>query len=498
MKNTKLFNLLISCPGDIKEELDHIKRAIENFNDLYADQGIIIRPRYWVNSAYPQSGGRPQSLLNKQFVEECDAAVALFWTRFGTPTDSYGSGTEEEIEIMLSTGKQVFLYFSEVPVSPSKIDQEQYKKVQAFKEKYVDRGIYWTYDSPQKFFELFTMHLPKFLIQHLTEEIEEQQRAPHLTVMGITAENKLTTYCTIDRFIPNTKERSADQLVKIRWLFSRISMLKPRKLVALSGAIGDLITSMRNTVEFDPEKKKIIIDTAEDLNIDIDDSFFEFGGLEKPSQLGIGPFTQPKLNGTKEEIEKYELLISLHTAIINYTSWHPFEESHTDLLCVKLALQNDGTTYAHDVEIRLRFRNADLVSHRSFPVLPYDTMQYICTDFSLDDIFGIPSCLNYVSYDDTLKPEPVPTQQSRDPSYILWGPDYKDEYIDELDGAFCYDLFTEGENTFVCLKMDILKHNSSAAFPTPIFVHDSLISIDYSVTAQELTIPVTGTIQVQK
>lgn len=35
------------------------------------------------------------------------AAVAIFWTKFGTPTDKYGSGTEEEIEEMLSSNKQV-------------------------------------------------------------------------------------------------------------------------------------------------------------------------------------------------------------------------------------------------------------------------------------------------------------------------------------------------------------------------------------------------------
>ena len=40
-------------------------------------------------------GGKPQALLNEQFVNKCDAAVAIFWTRFGSPTDEYGSGTEE-------------------------------------------------------------------------------------------------------------------------------------------------------------------------------------------------------------------------------------------------------------------------------------------------------------------------------------------------------------------------------------------------------------------
>ena len=38
--------------------------------------------------SYPQSGDRAQEVLNKQFVRECDAAVALFWTKFGTPTET--------------------------------------------------------------------------------------------------------------------------------------------------------------------------------------------------------------------------------------------------------------------------------------------------------------------------------------------------------------------------------------------------------------------------
>lgn len=166
MKSAKLFNLLISCPGDITTEVNLIKKVIENFNELYADKGIVIQPRYWTHSAFPQANGHPQSLLNKQYIINCDAAVALFWTRFGTPTDSYGSGTEEEIEIMLNAGKQVFLYFSEVPMAPGSYDSKQFSQVTQFKKKYQKRGIYWTYDTPEKFYELFTRHLAMYIIPH--------------------------------------------------------------------------------------------------------------------------------------------------------------------------------------------------------------------------------------------------------------------------------------------------------------------------------------------
>ena len=116
-QNVTLYNLLISCPGDIKEEVTLIEAAVDEFNELYAETlGITIKTRHWSKSSYAQSGGKPQALLNEQFVNKCDAAVAIFWTRFGSPTDEYGSGTEEEIEIMLQSGKQVFMYFSDKPI----------------------------------------------------------------------------------------------------------------------------------------------------------------------------------------------------------------------------------------------------------------------------------------------------------------------------------------------------------------------------------------------
>lgn len=151
-KNVVQYDLLISCPGDIASEISIIEDAVSQFNTQFSDVlGISIRTKHWRKNSYAQSGGKPQALLNEQFVNNCDAAVAILWTRFGTPTDEYGSGTEEEVEIMLSSGKQVFMYFSDKPLSPSQMNGESYKKVQAFRDKYKDRGIYFTYSSDDEY-----------------------------------------------------------------------------------------------------------------------------------------------------------------------------------------------------------------------------------------------------------------------------------------------------------------------------------------------------------
>mgnify|MGYP007083027970 CR=1 FL=1 len=40
---------------------------------------------------------------------------------------------------MLQSGKQVFMYFSDKPIPPSKINGDGYEKIQAFRDKYKDK-----------------------------------------------------------------------------------------------------------------------------------------------------------------------------------------------------------------------------------------------------------------------------------------------------------------------------------------------------------------------
>lgn len=49
-QNVTLYNLLISCPGDIKKEVTLIEAAVDEFNELYAETlGITIKTRHWSN-----------------------------------------------------------------------------------------------------------------------------------------------------------------------------------------------------------------------------------------------------------------------------------------------------------------------------------------------------------------------------------------------------------------------------------------------------------------
>lgn len=194
-KNITQYELLISCPGDVKREVEIIKEVVNKFNSEFSKTlGIMIQERYWEEDSYPASGDKPQAILNKQFVDDCDAAVAIFWTRFGTPTDKYGSGTEEEIEKMIAANKQVFMYFSDVAISTSETNREQYEKIQEFKKKYKDKGLYWEYKTIEEFKDLFYAHLTKhFLTLSKVEEIENA-KTPELEVELIDVNAKQLSY----------------------------------------------------------------------------------------------------------------------------------------------------------------------------------------------------------------------------------------------------------------------------------------------------------------
>lgn len=167
-----IYDLLLSCPGDVLDLKNIVKECVEDFNCLFGSiNNIKIEVKHWITDSYPQSGGKPQELLNNQFIHECDACVALFGNKFGTPTQEYGSGTEEEIDDMISSGKQVFLYFVERPVDPAKIDIDQLAKVRKFKEKYTDKGIYCLVKSDEEFRKLFLNHLALYFLNLVSEPI---------------------------------------------------------------------------------------------------------------------------------------------------------------------------------------------------------------------------------------------------------------------------------------------------------------------------------------
>lgn len=493
-QNVTLYNLLISCPGDVKEEVALIESAVDEFNELYAETlGITIKTRHWSKSSYAQSGGKPQALLNEQFVNKCDAAVAIFWTRFGSPTDEYGSGTEEEIEIMLQSGKQVFMYFSDKPIPPSKMNDDGYEKIKTFRDKYKDRGIYFAYSSDEEFKKMFFAHLSMhFLSEKRVSETVNEHRS-ELKLLGIDQNGRLTEEAVVCPFVLNTEITMKEYIISIKNMYQEISGMGVGSRTAVANAFFPSLTS---PVDIDEEEKEFITAVAEQLECKLPDSFFELGNLNKDT-LTSNPFSGPKLNGSQEEKQKYWKIKELHETISKALEWAPVENAFSGMNCIKLAVQNCGKTIDEDVEITFEIPKESLITLDEFPEFNNAEMGYLLTDCDMSILFGIESTSEYIEYSESEQNRKIP-YRSRPyglPGYV---PDYSDDFTDELKDVFCYAFYSNENKHIVKLKVDYIKHNTTVAFPTILFLKNKIDEIPYKITSKNNPDVVEGCIKVKK
>ena len=119
--------VMIASPGDVEQEREEVRNAIYNWNDINSkNTSMILNPIGWETHGAPEMGDRAQALINKRLLTDCDLLIAVFWTRIGTPTGSYESGTVEEIERHMAEDKPTMIYFSKTPIDYSKVDRDQY------------------------------------------------------------------------------------------------------------------------------------------------------------------------------------------------------------------------------------------------------------------------------------------------------------------------------------------------------------------------------------
>ncbi|WIB72538.1 DUF4062 domain-containing protein [Curtobacterium sp. MCBD17_026] len=142
-----VLTVMIASPSDVKDDRDAVERAVYNWNDANAEKrGVILRPWRWETSAVPVLGDHPQRLINAQGVDKSDIVIAMFAGRLGSATPDAISGTAEEIEHALDSGKPVHLYFS-IAQLPSDVDTAQLDALRAFRTDMESRGLLGEYSN---------------------------------------------------------------------------------------------------------------------------------------------------------------------------------------------------------------------------------------------------------------------------------------------------------------------------------------------------------------
>lgn len=178
----EVYRVLIASPGDTEDERRIIPDVINDWNAASSEKaGIILMPVKWETHSTPALGNRPQEIINQQIVNSADLLVGIFWTRIGTQTGKYISGTVEEIEQFINKNKPVMLYFSEAPINPNRIDVEQFTILKSFKDSMRSQGLTESYldliDFRNKFTRQLSIQLNN-LIDNINSSLKSKGKEP--------------------------------------------------------------------------------------------------------------------------------------------------------------------------------------------------------------------------------------------------------------------------------------------------------------------------------
>jgi hypothetical protein len=196
-------NLLVSSPMDLAEERQLVITVCKRISKA---RGVDIRPILW-------EGGRdehedvpglmasiedqpPQKVINRQVMEELggiDVYVGMVWHRMGTPTDSYGSGTEAELEAAIeareASGRphEVLFYEKHAPYPPD-IDADQLTRVTEFIARLQNRGIIQRFEDEEDFISTVGPDIERAVqkvIDHRLQEAEDNDDEIESDVGGV-------------------------------------------------------------------------------------------------------------------------------------------------------------------------------------------------------------------------------------------------------------------------------------------------------------------------
>ena len=197
MENVKIYKCFIASPSDVKEERDICD---EVFNEINKTLGEKFRFRVeslrWENAS-PSISNEPQAVINDELLSKFDIFIGILYCRFGSPTNDYGSGTEEEFCTALRIyeesphEKEIKMYFNDAPISPSEASNEQIHDVKAFKSLVSESGcLYKVYNGASEFKEFLREDLSKYFLK----TYENKNSFRRLEELELKLQNALCAY----------------------------------------------------------------------------------------------------------------------------------------------------------------------------------------------------------------------------------------------------------------------------------------------------------------
>ncbi|MET8647613.1 hypothetical protein ABZX69_38300 [Streptomyces sp. NPDC004074] len=148
---TTTLPVLIASPGDTTRERKAVEEAILSWNsDRTRVAKVHLLPLRWELDATSELGrGTAQEVINRQFADEADIVIGIFYSRLGQPTADAPSGTADEVQRAIARGAVASVYFSSAPLDQNQLDIDQFQRLQSFRKTLQEQGLVGTFESAE-------------------------------------------------------------------------------------------------------------------------------------------------------------------------------------------------------------------------------------------------------------------------------------------------------------------------------------------------------------
>ena len=337
------------------------------------------------------------------------------------------------------------------------------------------------------------------IVSHPTEmtvPTRQEENVPQITLCGITDDGEISDTVSIADFCVRDKYSVDEYEEKIGNYYEQISKLRCTReeppsnqaIMNLWGLSG-ILQNMMPYEDISEPDKSLIRGYAAKKGIRISDDFFSLGNLRRMNTLSL---TETEYLGTENEKKKYELLKTLPDYIKRYQNLKCVARALSDVLCIRLAISNTGTSVAEDVRIRLKIDASTYFDADDMAGIGNDALRLIFDDYSCDDIFGIDRTANYLDYDSSLIN--VAAHRYIRPNIPLYFE--KRDFAEEWSNYLPYFIEKKGNDILLDLQMDEVMHHTVVAFPTVLLFKEYTPSIEYVLSCRQMTEMKTGTLKI--
>lgn len=175
---TELFKIFIASPSDTNSERAVCDKVFNELNKSLGEvYGFRLESLKWENDVRPSIQAKEgQAIINAQIGDSYNIFIGIMSRKFGSPTSSAESGTEEEFNIALQRyinkeDVEVVFYFNDDATGRiSDLNLQELSKIAEFKNKVSGLGIYGVYMGVTDFEEKLRRHLSQYFIQRFKKK----------------------------------------------------------------------------------------------------------------------------------------------------------------------------------------------------------------------------------------------------------------------------------------------------------------------------------------